>query len=71
MKRFNDYWPLAVAVQLLTTTLIGFAAWMNWQTYEHRKELTMTVAQLMEKVQLLEESLSKQTMQPPQTRIGQ
>lgn len=71
MRRFSDYWPMALAVQLLTMVLIGFAAWMNWKTYEHRKALTLQVEELEKKVQGFEESLSKQTMPQRPKRIGQ
>ena len=71
MRRFNDYWPLALAVHLLTMVLIGFAAWLNWQTYEHRQALTLRVVELEKKVQGFEESPAKQTMLQQPKVIGQ
>lgn len=56
---FSDYWPLALAAQVLTVVLIAFSAWMNWLTYQHRAELTQRIAEL-EKQQAI------QTTQPPQ-----
>ena len=69
--RFSDYWPWALALQVLTTALIGFAAWMNWQTYEHRKALTQEVAELRSKVEAQELRPAMQTKQPAPKGPGQ
>lgn len=46
MTGLSDYGSVSLTVQLLTTVLIGFVAWMDWQTYEYRKVLMLLVLEL-------------------------
>ena len=64
-KTFNDYWPLAMAVQLLTTALFGFAAWMNWQAYQDRKALRLEIEEMRQRVAAFERQTDTQTMLQP------
>jgi predicted negative regulator of RcsB-dependent stress response len=71
MKTFSDYWRPALAVQLLTTMLIGLSAWMNWQAYEQRRMLGFQVRQFAERIASVEQQLLARTKLLGQPTQGQ
>ena len=59
MNKFH-YWIL-IAVNVVTTLLIGCSAWWNWQAYQHRLAQMQELQVMQVRVAAVEEQLRGHT----------